>query len=224
MAPAGRLRHRVPTPEVALAAPRGCVSHWRSASRPRRIVRSTLVAARHCVSRWRGGGGSPRCAYPLRWAAACCAAVAMAYGCLPKPESVAAPQAPPRRTAGKTTPAESPIRFENGARAAGISFTLGHGGRSPLTILETAGGGCAFLDYDQDGWPDILLVGPHRLALYHNERNGCFRDVTAQSGMATDRYWMGCAIGDYDGDGRPDIFLTGYRCCALYRNLGGGRF
>jgi hypothetical protein len=118
----------------------------------------------------------------------------------------------------------SPIRFENAAQSAGIDFALGHGGRSPLTILETSGGGCAFLDYDSDGWPDILLVGPHRVGLYHNERNGKFKDVTAQSGLAGDRYWMGCTVGDYDGDGRPDIFLTGYHCFALYHNLGNGKF
>ena len=144
-------------------------------------------------------------------------------GCTGKPD-------PPRSLdtalipAAPSAPSSSPIRFENVARKAGIAFSLGHAGRSPLTILETSGGGCAFLDYDSDGWPDILLAGPHRVALYHNERNGTFKDVTAQSGLATDRYWMGCTVGDYDGDGRPDIFLSGYGCFALYRNLGGGKF
>src|SRR5205814_311253 len=65
------------------------------------------------------------------------------------------------------------------AKQAGIDFRLGHGNRTPLTILETAGGGCAFLDYDTDGWPDILLVGPFSLGLYHNLHNGKFQDVTA---------------------------------------------
>lgn len=106
----------------------------------------------------------------------------------------------------------------------GLDFSLGNGGRSPLTILEASGGGCAFLDYDSDGWPDILLVGPHRLGLFHNEHNGTFQDVTAGSGLDGSRYWMGCTVGDYDGDGRPDLFLTGYHCFALYKNLGGGKF
>jgi hypothetical protein len=131
-----------------------------------------------------------------------------------------APAAGPERPA----PDPAPIRLAPVAERAGIRFRLGHGGRSPLTILETAGGGAAFLDYDQDEWPDILLVGPHRLALYHNERDGTFRDVTAGSGLDPNRYWMGCATGDYDGDGLPDVFLSGYRCHALYRNTGEGRF
>jgi hypothetical protein len=143
-------------------------------------------------------------------------------GCTGAPRGVQERPAPqPIRTREGVDP---PIQFENVAQRAGIHFTLGHGGRSPLDILETAGGGAAFVDYDADGWPDILLVGPHRLALYHNDRNGKFTDVTVRSGLATNRYWMGCAVGDYDGDGLPDLFLTGYHCCALYRNLGAGRF
>jgi hypothetical protein len=108
--------------------------------------------------------------------------------------------------------------------AAGIRFSLGSRGKSPLNILETAGGGCAFLDFDSDGWPDILLVGPHNAALYRNLGRGRFEDVTSMSGIDPSRIWMGCAIGDYDGDGRPDIFLTGFRCCALLHNEGGRRF
>lgn len=118
----------------------------------------------------------------------------------------------------------SPIGFVSRAAAAGVDFELGHKGRTPLTILETAGGGCAFLDYNQDSWPDILLVGPHNIGLYRNRKDGTFDDVTEGSGLRRDLYWMGCAVGDYDGDRFPDIFLTGYRCFALYRNLGGARF
>ncbi|MFN3650829.1 MAG: CRTAC1 family protein [Armatimonadota bacterium] len=117
-----------------------------------------------------------------------------------------------------------PIRFVSAGDEAGIDFRLGHQGRSPLTILETAGGGCAFFDFDQDGWPDVILAGPQRAALYRNRGDGTFEDVTRKSGIRSDRYWMGCAVGDYDGDGRPDLFLTGYRCSTLYRNQGGGRF
>ena len=146
-------------------------------------------------------------------------------GCAAKPRPPAAnPAASALANTSQNASANSSIRFESAAREAGIHFVLSHHGRSPLTLLETSGGGCAWLDYDGDDWPDALLVGPHNLALYHNERNGTFTDVTQHSGLKTDGYWMGCAVGDYDGDGRPDIFLTGYHCCALYHNLGGGRF
>ena len=154
--------------------------------------------------------------------------LAVISGCTAHPPATVT--APPRGPAQASL--SEPIRFESAAASAGIHFTLSNNlsnnssnnGHSPLTILQTSGGGCAFLDYDNDGWADILLVGPFNLALYHNERNGTFRDVTATSGLRKDRHWMGCTVGDYDGDGKPDIFLTGYHCCALYHNLGGGRF
>jgi hypothetical protein len=115
----------------------------------------------------------------------------------------------------------SPLRFEDVAASAGLDFKLGHAGRSPLNVLETAGGGAAFLDFDSDGLLDALLVGPHRLGLFRNTGGGRFRDVTAASGLDPARYWMGCSTGDYDGDGRVDLLLTGYRCTTLYRNTGG---
>ena len=85
--------------------------------------------------------------------------------------------------------------------------------------LEAFGSGCAFLDYDNDGWQDILLVARPACRLYHNLRNGRFADVTDSVGLARIKgYWTGCAVGDYDGNGRLDILLTGYRCLALLRN------
>jgi len=130
-----------------------------------------------------------------------------------------------------------PALFRDVSTEAGIRFTLGHGGRSPLTILETLGNGAAFFDFDNDGWLDILLVGPNKIALYRNRGLGfrvqdssrpptsdtrppLFEDVTAQSGLRAEGYWQGVATGDYDNDGRMDVFVTGYRCCALYRNRG----
>lgn len=126
----------------------------------------------------------------------------------------------------------SPL-FRDLAASAGVRFALGHGGRSPLDILETLGHGAALLDVNADGWLDILLVGPNRLALYRNESpppgnaGGVplrFRDITAASGLRQNGYWMGVAAADFDGDGQVDLFITGYRTCALYRNEGGGRF
>jgi hypothetical protein len=109
------------------------------------------------------------------------------------------------------------------APAAGIDFELGHGGRLPLTILETSGGGAAFLDFDSDGLLDALLVGPRRVGLYRNRGDGSgrFEDVSARSGFDARPYWMGCATGDFDGDGWVDVLLTGYDRTALYRNVRG---
>jgi enediyne biosynthesis protein E4 len=109
-------------------------------------------------------------------------------------------------------------------------------GRSPNYYLpETTGAGCAFLDYDNDGWMDIYLVNggrcdfynpnpPLRNALYHNNRDGTFTDVTEQAGLQGGGYGMGVAVGDYDGDGLPDLYLTQYGRSILYHNEGNGRF
>ena len=109
-------------------------------------------------------------------------------------------------------------------------------GRSPEYYLpETTGAGCAFLDYDNDGWMDIYLVNsgkcdfydpnpPLRNALYRNNRDGTFTDVTEKAGVAGGGYGMGVAVGDYNGDGFPDIYLTQYGRSILYRNNGDGTF
>ena len=133
-----------------------------------------------------------------------------------------------RTTAPPSPPPPAQVRpsalFEDRAVQAGLQFTLGHNGRSPLTILETVGHGCAFLDYDGDGWLDILLVGPNKVALYHNNRNGTFTDVTADSGLRQKGIWQGVATGDYDNDGKIDLYISGYRDGALYHNEGNGKF
>ena len=109
-------------------------------------------------------------------------------------------------------------------------------GRSPDYYLpETTGAGCAFLDYDNDGWMDIYLVNsgkcdffspnpPLSNALYHNNRDGTFTDVTKKAGVSGGGYGMGAAVGDYDGDGWPDLYLTQYGHSILYHNNGNGTF
>ncbi len=109
-------------------------------------------------------------------------------------------------------------------------------GRSPQYYLpETLGGGGGFIDYDNDGWMDIYQVNsgkcdfydPHpplRNALYHNNRDGTFTDVTERAGVAGGGFGMGVAVGDYDGDGWPDLYVTQYGRSILYHNNGDGTF
>ena len=97
------------------------------------------------------------------------------------------------------------------------------------------GPGCAFLDYDNDGWLDILLANgcdwpghkrqhTHAPRLYRNNRDGTFSDVTAAAGLAVEMYAMGLAVGDYDNDGFPDILVTAVGQNRLFRNTGKGHF
>jgi enediyne biosynthesis protein E4 len=109
-------------------------------------------------------------------------------------------------------------------------------GKSPAKHLpETSGAGCAFLDYDNDGWMDIYLVNsgkadfynpPHPLrnALYRNNRDGTFTDVTEKASVPGSGYGMGVAVGDYNGDGFPDLYVTQFGRNILYRNNGDGTF
>jgi hypothetical protein len=118
--------------------------------------------------------------------------------------------------------------------AAGLSFQHNSGAYGGKLLPETLGSGCAFLDYDADGWQDILLVngmdwpGHQRqrstLKLYHNNRNGTFTDVTKAAGLDVEMYGMGVAVGDYNNDGFPDIFITCVGQNRLFRNTGKGAF
>jgi hypothetical protein len=121
-------------------------------------------------------------------------------------------------------PHPSTVLFTDVAAAAGLQFRYGYGRRSPLDLLEISGGGAGLLDVDGDGWLDVLLVGQRRCALYRNDHDGTFTDVTRRAGLTAEGAWMGCAAGDFDDDGRVDLFLCGYRCAALYRNRGDGSF
>jgi len=119
---------------------------------------------------------------------------------------------------------------------AGINWQHFGGESADRFLIETMGGGAAFLDFDGDGLQDIFLVNggetPHgksttaiRNALYRNLGNGKFENVAAEAGV--DRlpfYGMGVAVGDYDNDGFPDLFITGFPASALYHNNGNGTF
>lgn len=116
--------------------------------------------------------------------------------------------------------------FHDVAAQAGLNFRWGHTDLTHITILDSIGHGCAFLDYDGDGKLDILLVGNAGASLFHNRGDGTFEDVTQQAlpSPPPNAHFLGCTVADYDGDGRPDIFLTGYGSTALYHNEGNGKF
>ena len=118
--------------------------------------------------------------------------------------------------------------------AAGLTFRHNNGADGRKLLPETLGAGCAFLDYDADGWQDILLIngmdwpGHKRqrstLRLYRNNRKGAFTDVTRAAGLDVEMYGMGVAVGDFDNDGFPDVFVTCVGQNRLFRNTGKGTF
>ncbi|HEX3438486.1 MAG TPA: CRTAC1 family protein [Pseudacidobacterium sp.] len=121
------------------------------------------------------------------------------------------------------------------ASISGIAWVHTAGKSTQKYLPESSGAGCAFLDYDNDGWMDIYLVNsgkcdfynpnpPLRNALYRNNRDGTFTDVTEKAGVAGGGYGQGVAVGDYDGDGFPDIYVTQYGRSILYHNNGDGTF
>jgi len=126
------------------------------------------------------------------------------------------------------------FRLVDVTRSAGITFTHNNGAFGGKFLPETLGSGCAFLDYDADGWQDILLLNGmdwpgHRrqrstLALYRNNRNGTFTDVTKAAGLDVELYGMGVAVGDFNNDGFPDLFITCVGQSRLFRNTGKGTF
>jgi hypothetical protein len=131
---------------------------------------------------------------------------------------------------------DSPYLFEEvPTSTSGITWLHSSGKSADRYLPETNGAGCGFLDYDNDGWMDIYLVNagkcdfftpnpPLRNALYHNNRDGTFTDVTVKAGVMGGGYGQGVAVGDYDGDGFPDLYVTQYGSNILYRNNGDGTF
>jgi hypothetical protein len=128
-----------------------------------------------------------------------------------------------------------PVFSEIPSSVSGISWAHVNGRSAEMYLPETTGAGCGFLDYDNDGWMDIYLVNsgtcdfytpatPLHNALYRNNRDGTFTDVTEKAGVAGGGYGQGVAVGDYDGDGFPDLYLTQYGRSILYHNNGDGTF
>jgi hypothetical protein len=130
--------------------------------------------------------------------------------------------------------AEAQVVFSDATAGAGIRFKHNSGAFGKKYLPETMGAGGAWLDFDGDGWPDALLANskswpgrpgpPSRPALYRNNQNGTFADVTRGSGLDVEMYGLGVAAADYDNDGRVDVYLTGLGGNRLFRNLGGGKF
>jgi hypothetical protein len=132
------------------------------------------------------------------------------------------------------SPAAPRFRLVDVTAAAGLQFRHNNGAYGGKLLPETLGAGCAFIDYDADGWQDILLVngmdwpGHKRqrstLGLYRNNRNGTFSDVTRAAGLDVELYGMGAAVGDFNNDGFPDLFITCVGQNRLFRNTGKGTF
>jgi hypothetical protein len=117
--------------------------------------------------------------------------------------------------------------FRNVAAQAGLTQTIPNGGSaSKQFIIETTGSGVAFIDYDNDGLPDLFVVsGPGSPSrMYHNEGGGKFKDTTAALGITRDGWGQGVCAGDYDNDGFTDLFVTYWGQNTLYRNVGGKHF
>jgi enediyne biosynthesis protein E4 len=157
----------------------------------------------------------------------------------PPVQSLPATSALPASNVAETPAApvrpSGPIEFTDVTSQAGIRFKHNSGAFGKKYLPETMGSGVCFIDYDNDGWQDIFFVnsmdwpghksaGKSFPALYHNNHDGTFTDVTKEAGLAVETYGQGCAVGDYDNDGFDDLYLTAVGSNHLYRNLGNGKF
>jgi hypothetical protein len=136
--------------------------------------------------------------------------------------------------AGLPSQSAAAIQFRDITEQAGIRFVHNTGAFGKKYLPETIGPGVAFLDYDNDGWPDIFLVNgmdfpghvrQHTTSrLYHNNHDGTFSEVTRRAGLAVEMYGIGAAVGDYDNDGYDDLFVTALGQSRLFHNNGNGTF
>ncbi len=133
------------------------------------------------------------------------------------------------------TQSAKPVQqFTDVTQASGLRFTHNNGAFGKKYLPETLGAGAAFLDFDGDGWQDVLLVNgedwpgrpqrPSTLKLFRNNRNGTFSDATRAAGLAVRLYGMGVAVGDFDNDGHDDVFVSALGQSRLFRNTGRGTF
>jgi hypothetical protein len=129
--------------------------------------------------------------------------------------------------------ADEPVRFTDATAAAGIKFTHNSGRAGKKWLPETMGSGCAFIDADGDDWPDVLLINGKdwtprgrrsTAALYHNNHNGTFTDITRGSVLVVELFGFGVSVGDYDNDGRDDLYITALGGDRLFHNEGAGKF
>lgn len=140
----------------------------------------------------------------------------------------------PATPAAATPRPAGPVHFTDVTASAGIHFTRTSGAFGKKYLPETMGSGVCVIDYDGDGWQDIFFVNsmnwpghrgqPAYPALYRNNHDGTFTDVTKQAGLAVEMYGMGCAAGDFDNDGHDDLYVTALGHNRLFRNLGNGKF
>ena len=146
-------------------------------------------------------------------------------GCKPEAAVPASTVKPPvASNISDVTAVRGTLRFAEVTKSAGIDYLWTVQGKRPLTILQTIGNGCAFLDYDNDGNLDILLVGI-KVALYKGDGKGKFTDASIQTGISKlSGHLLGCSVGDYDNDGFEDIYLSAYRGGILLHNQAGKGF
>lgn len=150
----------------------------------------------------------------------------------PVPNQAADAQAAAVVQAAAAPRPSGPIEFTDVTAQAGVRFKHNSGAFGKKYMPETMGSGGAFLDYDNDGWQDILLINSKNWpehpgaksfpALYHNNQDGTFTNATRAAGLAVEMYGLGCAIADYDNDGNVDIYITALGPDKLFRNTGGG--